>query len=314
MDGKIRHINHIAEAEAIRFIQNILPVEWVQRVISPDYGIDIDLELFDYEDNVCVTLGEHVFLQVKGTHSPNYSKVKVFGDLDDNKEIDVIKYQIETSLLNLVERIGGAIPVLLIVVDLQKSVAYQICLNDYIKNILPYQNSNYKNQDSVTIYIPTDNVLDKNCCLWYGKRAKLYSLFYELLSFVDDLDYLNYYDYVLKVEKIIQRFCTNDAWKVKSSWYLLEHLYNTMITMKENEMISSLGYESSKHFCADVNKWTTEKVYIGASEIEISLIDYAKYISCKDLVEKIKVVSSTYEHNLRHMFMPSKLNYCIFLI
>ena len=54
-DGKIRHPNHIIDSKAIQFIQNSLPVEWVARQLTPDYGIDLDLELFGYEDNKCVT-------------------------------------------------------------------------------------------------------------------------------------------------------------------------------------------------------------------------------------------------------------------
>ncbi len=29
-----------------------------------DYGIDIDLELFEYENGSCITLGEHLFFYV----------------------------------------------------------------------------------------------------------------------------------------------------------------------------------------------------------------------------------------------------------
>ena len=59
--------------KCIKFIQNeILPETWVSREITPDYGIDLDVELFDYENDRCITLGEHIFLQVKGTESPTY--------------------------------------------------------------------------------------------------------------------------------------------------------------------------------------------------------------------------------------------------
>jgi len=67
VDGKIRNQNHITDTRALRFLHTAFPPEWVSREMSPDYGIDIDLELFGYENGKCITLGEHVFLQIKGT-------------------------------------------------------------------------------------------------------------------------------------------------------------------------------------------------------------------------------------------------------
>ena len=65
-DGKVRHSNHIIDSRAIQFIQNKLPVEWVTRQMHPDYGIDLDLELFGYENEKYITHGEHVFFTSKG--------------------------------------------------------------------------------------------------------------------------------------------------------------------------------------------------------------------------------------------------------
>ena len=110
-----------------------------------DYGIDIDLELFDYEENICVTLGEHIFLQVKGTESLEYATIKPIGkQIYTKKELDkmqisVLKFVVDVSLLKLVERIGSAIPVLLIVVDIINQTAYYVCLNEYVRlDVLPF--------------------------------------------------------------------------------------------------------------------------------------------------------------------------------
>ena len=129
-EGKIRTSQHITGDRAVKIIKDrILPPEWVVREMTPDYGIDLDVELFDYENDKCVTLGEHIFVQAKGTESPTYGKYRF-----DDSEIDVIKYVLETSELNLVNRMGSAFPVLLILVDLNENKAYQICLNDYINS------------------------------------------------------------------------------------------------------------------------------------------------------------------------------------
>ena len=138
VDGKIRNQNHITDTRALRFLHATFPPEWVPREMTPDYGIDIDLELFGYENGKCITLGEHVFLQVKGTDHARYDTIQLIGaneDKDSNVAIDVLKFQIEVPLLNLVERMGSGIPVLLTVVDLQKEQAYYVCLNDYIRYV-----------------------------------------------------------------------------------------------------------------------------------------------------------------------------------
>ncbi len=70
-NGKIRDNNHIVEEKSLNFLKNLFPFEWVHHKIEPDYGIDIDLELFDYENDVCVTLGEHVFFKSKGQNLLN---------------------------------------------------------------------------------------------------------------------------------------------------------------------------------------------------------------------------------------------------
>ena len=60
--SKIRDRNHILGEKAIRFLgSNIFPEEWVIRDIYPDYGLDLDVELFDYENGKCITLGEHLY-------------------------------------------------------------------------------------------------------------------------------------------------------------------------------------------------------------------------------------------------------------
>ena len=76
INGKIRTKAHITGEKAIKFIQNeILPETWVSREITPDYGIDLDVELFDYENDRCITLGEHIFFTSKRNRISNIWKL-----------------------------------------------------------------------------------------------------------------------------------------------------------------------------------------------------------------------------------------------
>lgn len=55
--------NHIIEDESEHLLKGIVPSEWVLRKLSPDYGIDYIVEVFeDYQ-----ATGQHFFIQLKGT-------------------------------------------------------------------------------------------------------------------------------------------------------------------------------------------------------------------------------------------------------
>ena len=65
--------------------------------------------------NNYITTGEHIYFQVKGTESINIGKYKVYERKNVEKElkqeklykeIDVVKFSIETSLLATVERMS----------------------------------------------------------------------------------------------------------------------------------------------------------------------------------------------------------------
>ena len=160
-----------------------MPEEWVIREYTADYGIDLDVELFEKcSEKVYITKGEHVLFQVKTTNSLNVKTMKILSDDMSNNEFytfRVAKYSLDTDLLSTVERMGSAVPVLLCLVDNVEREGYFVCLNDYIDKILVPQNPDYHMQESVVINIPIENRISdgKRVIEWYGKRAKLYSFF-----------------------------------------------------------------------------------------------------------------------------------------
>lgn len=133
--GKIRSQTHIWDSRAVAFVKRQLPDEWVVRELSPDYGMDLDVELFQSENGQIVTLGEHLLLQVKGTENARYQDVSIKTPIGTVAERHLC-FSLETSLLKLVERSGNATSVLLVTVDLVQEVAYFVCPNDYIDCVL----------------------------------------------------------------------------------------------------------------------------------------------------------------------------------
>lgn len=306
-EGKIRHLNHMIDEQALRFIKNQFPVEWVQRELTPDYGLDIDLELFDYQDDNCITLGEHVFLQIKGTKKPKYNKIHFWGNGIEQKEKEVINYSLEVSELNLVERMGSAIPVLLVMVDLKNKKAYHICLNDYIKKVLPYQNSDYKKQSTITVHIPTDNIIssdDLRAFRWYGKRAKIYSLFNEMISDINAWEYKSDEDLVICVRRFIDNYIEKDVWNIRSVWPCFDYLYLLMKEMKNNNFIQEEAKRFIQSQSGNDEGWEKKLLYLNGSDIATPAYICAQKVSIRNLYSKIMLTNEMFECNARNFFMP----------
>lgn len=315
-NGKIRHPNHIIDQKACRFLQDTFPSEWVQRTITPDYGLDIDLELFDYEEEKCTTLGEHVYLQVKGTEHAVYGSVAPFGRhfSDEAKKanalIPVLKFSLDVAELRLVERMGAAVPVMLVVVDLEKQTAYYICLNDYVKYVLPFQNPLFREQKTVTINIPTENELThdtSDIILWYGKRAKLYSLFLEILAMVDNAKYLGIDDLLSMMKTRIEGLVDSDAWKAAKHWSLCGSIHNLVIEMHNNSLLNWAGKETLESLIpqdADPNQEIVE--YRGK---QVSAFVAAQLISCNHFFEQASTTACIFEDDIRHIGLPTTANW-----
>lgn len=314
-EGKIRDNNHIIEERSLRFLQTVFPIEWVQRKMEPDYGIDIELELFDYEDDVCVTLGEHVFLQVKGTEVPKYSVINPIGKQIYSKkelvekQISVLKFVIDVPLLKLVERMGSTIPVLLVVVDLKEQIPYYVCLNDYVHNVLHYRSNDYKKQDTITIYIPKENVLKPNDALWYGKRAKLYGLFQELLTLSDNVRLNNAAHKVDTMARSLKTIALSDAWSVCKYWPALADLQNQLKQMLENNMMTEIGMHLLNHLVKEGEEPSTKMVHYGAEPMPITALLAAQANSCDIFLDRVQAIGAMFENNVRHMGLPTQVNW-----
>lgn len=315
INGKIRHPNHIIDQKACRFLQEIFPSEWVQRSITPDYGLDIDLELFDYEDDICTTLGEHVYLQVKGTEHALYGSVSPFGSQysDDAKEanalIPVLKFSLDVAELRLVERMGAAVPVMPIVVDLEKQAARYVCLNDYVKYVLPFQNPMYREQKTVTIYIPTANKLThdtSDIILWYGKRAKRFSLFLEILAMVDNAKYLTTDDLLGMMKTRIGELVDSDAWKAAKHWTLCGSIHDLVVEMHHDSLLNMAGKKMLEHMMpkgADPKQEMVE--YRGEM---VNAFVAAQLISCNHFIEQASTTACIFEDDIRHIGLPTTVN------
>lgn len=196
MRKKRRSVNQVREDISVQVLREKLPEAWVVHSYGEDYGIDCVIELFDYLDDECTvaeTLGENIFIQLKGSSSTEYGTRRAYhrgnvakGPLKENKEefddIPVAKFQLEVPELLTVQSMGVAVPVLLVLVDTNTKRAYFVCLNDYIEKVLLPEDPKFHEKQHKTIHIPlaneiTDNENNLVPLRAYGKRSKMYGAF-----------------------------------------------------------------------------------------------------------------------------------------
>lgn len=196
MPRKRRSFNQVKEEISYRVLRQKLPEAWVIHEYGPDYGIDCVIELFDYIDEdkeIAETLGENFYVQLKASDSIDYATKRAFsrgnvakGGLNENRnefiDIEVAKFQLDTSDLLTVQEMGPAVPVVLILVDIRTERAFFVCINDYLEKIIMPEDPDFAEKASKTIYIPMMNeILPREVNLVplraYGKRAKMYGAF-----------------------------------------------------------------------------------------------------------------------------------------
>lgn len=128
------------------------PAHWVVRPLSHDYGIDLQVEVFEpTRDSTGSTryrtTGGHLACQVKTTETV----------LSNEGSITFVT---ETADLRLAESMGASAPLLLLLVERSTRLIYYLCLNDYVAKILDHTHESWRTQGSVTLKVPQRNVLD----------------------------------------------------------------------------------------------------------------------------------------------------------
>lgn len=300
---KRRSITQINEEKSNEIFRKLIPETWVMHEYGPDYGIDCIVELFDYideEKKIAETLGEVFYVQLKSSRNVNYNKRKVYARknvekyvLSEDKtkfyEIEVASFQLETSELLTVESMGPAIPVLLVLVDINTERAFYVCLNDYIDKIILPQDHTYSEKDSKVIHIPLCNEIlleEKNLVPLraYGKRSKMYGAFNKFIYQNTEIKYLLESNVAFKeMQEVISLFTNSvlkqDIWEKHDFWLIISYYHNELIKI-------------------------SKKIEEGISGSEIEGFK----LSCLITWNGLEVLSRNYEEIVREWFLPSYLS------
>jgi Domain of unknown function (DUF4365) len=314
---------HVIDGEAQDLLRSILPKHWVLREYRPDYGLDFALEVFreipaneEHEpEGRFETLGEHVFFQLKGSRKAKRQDLKVYARGNVEKmayqedranlvgEIETLPYLIETSELLTVQRMGAALPVLLIRADLDKRKCYFVCLNDYIDKILIPQHADYARKASRTIHVPclndlTDPQIGITSLRWYAKRAKLFAGFQKFIYQQVELSYVANREEMTQLAKHFASILVNyDFWDDTPLWAIIPY-YGAALKRFLTEGFPRL---------MQVNEEGVEQASDGDNKARQEIMAYFADQDILELWRCLAILPRNYEEVCREWFLPTSL-------
>jgi hypothetical protein len=188
---------HIIDTKAIRTVIGQLSHDWLIRNLDErDYGIDLTLERFNNE----VPTGDFILLQIKGTDTKFSEDVKLSGF-----PVKTIQYSL---LFN--------IPFFVVHVSNASNKAYFVWLQKYAETKLPRTTKDWQDQDTVTIYFPSENDLKNN-------NDKVIDIIDKDKSKKTGVKFLSYYDSlclhsgsVVTGEYAVGKYCADVCWRIAS--------------------------------------------------------------------------------------------------
>jgi len=319
VETKKQSEQHITDALGEQLLRARLPPQWVLRPYRPDYGLDFTLETFAAAKDPSAkvptyeTLGEHLFIQLKSAKTIDSSPLQLFQRRNVEKEretldknelagvLQTIRYQIDTSELATVERMGVGVPVLLVVANLASSQCHFVCLSDYIDKILIPRYDAYSDGASRTIHVPIANeVSDQSVGLpglrWYAKRPKLCGAFHRFVFQHAELEYAwETKDFLPMARYFASKIVSYDFWDDTEMWVPIKKCGDAVRRF---------------HLTGDPKlsmSWASKAEGDATSGGEDALQTHLWQV--RELWRRLSVLPRNYEDINREWFLPTALGY-----
>ncbi len=141
---KRRTREHILEDLSIHHVEgHVLRCGWVVERMEHDYGIDLEIITFDRVGQVEAGT---ILLQVKAT-----DRLRV------RREMTTVRFRLDRG--DLVLWLAELRPVILIVYDARRDIAYWLYVQSYFRRLKGF--NLFTAGQTVTVYIPTANILTR---------------------------------------------------------------------------------------------------------------------------------------------------------
>jgi hypothetical protein len=314
---KKRSEQHLIDADGERLLGSRLPRHWVLRPYRPDYGLDFTVEVFRHPSDstkaheTYETLGEHFFIQLKTAQVTNSKPLQLYGrgNVEKSREVlnksdragpmETIRLSVEASELKTVERMGVAVPVLLVVADLTVERCYFCCLNDYIHRILIPRYDDYTAKKTRTIHVPIvneigDPIVGVTALRWYAKRAKLYAAFQRFTYQAAELNYAwDSSEFLPMARYFASRIVNYDFWDDTEMWPLIGYYGSKIRNFLETGQPGLFGSDPSR----------------STSSVTTNLSEELRLFEILELWRLLAVLPRNYEDVCREWFLPTALGY-----
>ena len=216
-----RILQHEIDSETCKIVTSLFSRTWELRDLTGrDFGIDKIVEKF--EDGYAT--GEMLLLQIKGTEKPINSTNP--------------KFSLETKTLLYAEMFST--PFLLLYCSLTPpQKCYYIWLQEYIRVRLNVENPSWREQDTNTVYFPTDNLLGSKKAeehlSYIAKFPQYKDSWVEYYTALEDLCYDLPRIYDKEFEPIFidpsyqHKFCTEVKRKLDNASLVIKNIPNRFI-------------------------------------------------------------------------------------
>jgi hypothetical protein len=134
---------HVSEEKSVQIFSRSVPAEWINRSVTPDYGLDRSIEIVE-DGNVT---GKELNVQLKGVEKPRV----VNGCISLRLKVKNLKYYMQ--------REG---PTLLVVVDLKNEKCYWVFIQKCVYDTLDIIKPSWAEQKTITIHLPLENEISKD--------------------------------------------------------------------------------------------------------------------------------------------------------
>lgn len=318
MRTKRKSESHIIEKNSLKIIGDILPTYWTIREYKPDYGIDLSIELFEKKENklnkVYDTLGEHLYIQVKGVEKIKTGSIKIYerNNIENEKIIEknefqdlkVVKYSIDTLELKTVQRMGSSLPVLLFVVDTTSKLIYFLCLNDYIDKVILPKNKDYHLKKTITLNIPESNIISKTKetlipLYLYAKRPKYYAFFIKVGYQRNELNFIGK-NLISQCKYFAEILMNQDIFSGENNWHIMSSIHSNLGKLIEK----GKGPSSILKKTDDINAVWENGAFPNELYTETEMLNSMSIQALWDQMDNLKNV---YETICREWFLPTSL-------
>ncbi|CAO3460754.1 hypothetical protein [Azospirillum argentinense] len=307
------------EEDSLALIEELLPAPWVIRDYKPDYGLDLAIEIFEPVDKKgrnFETLGAFIFAQVKSAQSVKKHTVKKYPRHNVEKvvrtdtaapatELEIVKFDLDVSLINTVEAMGAANPVMLFLCDLKERCIYFLCINDYVEKVLRWERDGYWAKKKVTVEIPATNVVrpgdaeGARILQLYALRPKYYAAF---SKFHYQKHELHYDRSPARVRHFLEIIRLYDIWDIKGTW-LAMFLMKAPID-KLYEDVCSGRYEAAMNKFEPPDYHYYDGVFDEQGHKDVMMFQQVEIVW-----DQLCNLSRMYEEVVREWFLPTAMGH-----